>query len=387
MSEIVNEKKQALGEKIYIFALILGISGSLLESTMFSWAPHAINLTRIGIVLCFVKSIFIDRYTPKQFLAYVVCLGAAILSYDSARHDMLLAIPFIFAAKDVDFKKIIKIYFAVILILVLTVNISSLLGKIPNLIFSRGGKPRISYGFTYPTIEAAHIFYFILAYAVYKKFKFNWIQDIVVVFLGYFIISKGDARLDGYLTFAILFISVFRKLFLKLFDKLNSFIPALLVFILIIGHIVMAKYYNPMDPIQYNLNTLLSNRLALVQQGLMQYPLKLFGNHVQMRGFTGYVGLMMTKTSWLAKNYFYIDSSFAQILLINGVVLFIITLAVFVYLTWKNMKLRNYSFVLAIIFITISGLIESFTMQLSYDIFIVMVLANNNFWIAERNIE
>lgn len=383
MDTIVNERKKNLGEKLYLIALIFGISGSLLLGTMFSWAPHAIYLTRIGIVLCLVKSLFIDKFTPKQFWCYMICLGSAILSYDRFRHEVLLMIPFIFAAKDIDFKKILRTYFWTVLLLMLTVNVLTLIGKIPNLTFFRDGKTRVSYGFTYPTLEAAHIFYFVLAYTVYKKFKLNWIQDIIIALLGYFIIVKGDARLDGYMTFAILFVVIFKKLIFKLLSKLNNFIPAILTLTVIVGFLMLSHNYNAMNPIEFKLNSLLSNRLNLTQQGLLEYPVKLFGQHVQMQSFAGYAGLAMTQTSWLVKNYFYIDNSFAQVLLINGLVLFVIVLLVFFYNSWKFMKEEKFSFVIVLIFLAITGSIESYVLQFSYNIFAVMILANLQYWEKE----
>ena len=380
MDTIVNERKKNLGEKLYIAALIFGISGSLLFGTMFSWAAHSNYLIRIGMILCITKSLFIDRYTSKQFWMYVICIISAVLSFDMGRHDILLIIPFIFAAKNVDFRKIMKTYLITVLSLILIVNFLSLIGKIPNLVFFRDGKPRFSYGFTYPTMEAAHIFYFLLAYTVYKKFKLNWVEDIIIAFLGCFIISKGDARLDGYLTFVLLFIIIFRKLIFKLLSKLNSIIPVLLVLVIIVGYLFLAKNYNSMNPTEFGLNNLLSNRLYLTQQGLLRYPVNFFGNHVQMQGFGGYAGLAMAQTSWLAKNYFYIDNSFAQILLINGSILFVITVIIFAYCVWKNMKNKNYSFVIALIFLAVAGTIESFILQISFDIFALMILANTKYW-------
>lgn len=385
MDNVVNKRKQSIGEMLYLTALVFGISGSLLLGTMFSWAPHATYLIRVGIILCIAKSVFIDRYTAKQFWAYIICLGTAILSYDSVRHDMLLVIPFIFAAKGVDFKKIMRTYFIVVSVLFFTVNLMAIRGKLPNLVFFRGGKPRISYGFTYPTLEAAHIFYFILVYMVYKKFKLNWIEDIIVAFSGCFIISKGDARLDGYLTFIILFISIFRKPLFKLLSKLNNFIPVILVVVLIVGYLILAKNYNSMSPAEFQLNNILSNRLALTQEGLMRYPIKLLGSHVQMQGFGGYAGLAMTQISWMARNYFYIDGFFAQTLLINGLIMFIIALLAFSYIIWKSMRNKNYSLVVAIVILVAAGLIEVFTIQISYDILAVMFLSNMDSWLKEGN--
>lgn len=385
MDTIINERKQNLGEKLYIIAIILGISGALLLDTMFPWGSKAMYLVRMGLVLCFFKSIFIDRYTPMQFWAYVISFGAAILSYDPARHNMLIIIPFIFAAKDVDFKKIMKAYLITVLILVLTINLLSIVGKVPNLVFWRDGKSRISYGFSYPTIEAGHIFYFLLIYTVFKKFKLNWLEDIIIAFAGWFIISKGDARLDGYLTFALLFIVIFRKLIFKLLSKLNNFIPAILVIFLVIGYLLLAKNFDSMNPKEFALNQVLSNRLYLTQQGLARYPLNLFGHHVEMHGFGGYSGLAIVQTGWMARNYFFIDSGFVQVLLINGIVLFTIMMITIVYLSWKNMKIKNYSIVIAIVFLTISGLIEGFALDLPYDILIVIVLANTSNWVKGEN--
>lgn len=387
MNIVAGKRKRSLGEYIYIIALALGIAGSLLLGTMSPWASHAMYLVRAGIILCIIKTIFIDRFTASELGTYAVCLGLAVLSYDSVRHGMLLVIPFIFGAKDVDFKKIMKTYLVTVVLLLLMINALALFRKIPNLVFFRDGKPRNSYGFTYPTLEAAHIFYLLLAYAVYKKFKFNLFQDFMVAVLGYFIISRCDARLDAYLTFALLFVIICRKLLFKVMSKLNDYVPAIVVIILVVGYLLLAKNYNPMSSTYFHLNTLLSNRLSLTQQGLMRYPVKLFGNHVQMQGFGGYAGQAMAQTSWMARNYFYIDNSFAQILLINGSVLFIITLAVCTYVAWKNMKIKNYSFVLAIMFLIISGSIEAFLIQLSYNIFIVVILANTQYWERKKDEE
>lgn len=166
--------------------------------------------------------------------------------------------------------------------MLLVVSISALIGKIPNLFFWRDGEPRTLYGFTYPTLEAARIFYFVLAYTAFKKFNLNLMEDIVIAITGCFIIFKTDVRLDGYLTSILLFILIFKKPAFKLLNKLNNFIPVVVIVTLIIGYIFLAKNYNSINPSEFNLNNILSNRLYLTQQGLLRYSIHLFGNHVQM---------------------------------------------------------------------------------------------------------
>lgn len=121
-------------------------------------------------------------------------------------------------------------------------------------------------------------------------------------------------------------------------------------------------YYSEDPSMFYNkfsvFNTLKS-RFMLGKQALSQYPISIWGTAIQERANGG------SKTG-IVENYFFIDISFLRILLFNGVVVWLMTIALFIKIQVSlNMKKAYYLMFVVFIFI-IDCSIEHHMIELAY---------------------
>ena len=73
------------------------------------------------------------------------------------------------------------------------------------------------------------------------------------------------------------------------------------------------RLYKPEDAAWVELDRMLHNRLHLMHIGYLRYPISLFGNHIDMNGFSALRQVA-------PEEYFYIDSGFAYSLLGYGLI-------------------------------------------------------------------
>lgn len=129
------------------------------------------------------------------------CLNIAIDNLANVKRIFTFSMGiFVLGARNVDFKRIIKIYFYVGMLLLAFVVISAMGGLIRNLVYRRDmtNIVRQSFGIAYPTDFAAHVLYLILAYAYLKFGKIKWYDYAVFLAVAVFLVKFSDARLSAY---------------------------------------------------------------------------------------------------------------------------------------------------------------------------------------------
>ena len=104
----------------------------------------------------------------------------------------------------------------------------------------------------------------------------------------------------------------------------------------------------------------------LGKQALEQYPITVWGTAIQERGNGG------SKTGTV-ENYFFIDISFLKILLVNGVIVWLMTIAMFIK-TQVRLSQKKAYFIMFVVFIFILDCsIEHHMIELAYS-FIPFIL-------------
>lgn len=88
--------------------------------------------------------------------------------------------------------------------------------------------------------------------------------------------------------------------------------------------ILLHAFYNPQNTIYFQLNKLLSGRLALGQNAMSEYGISLFGKDIEWIGFN------MEET--LRGAYNYVDCSYVKILLDHGILFLGIVLLAYTYM-------------------------------------------------------
>ena len=95
--------------------------------------------------------------------------------------QLLIIVPFVVGAKNVNFKDITTWYLYLNVILLLAMAIFSLLGVIPNLIYRAAPRPpRYSLGLIYTSSLATHYFYLVLAYCYLRFNKLRWFDYLFI---------------------------------------------------------------------------------------------------------------------------------------------------------------------------------------------------------------
>ena len=153
------------------------------------------------------KVLFSGYYSRKEQLAIaVVVLIFGIVGLQTGYYELLQPVLLIAGAKNVRFDNILKVYTAVVSVMLIVAAIASQTGVIEDLIGlspRNAAAARHSYGIIYPTDFAAHVFYLILAVSclgiwqrVWENEKYRYpagLRWLIVIVAGVFIYIKAGA--------------------------------------------------------------------------------------------------------------------------------------------------------------------------------------------------
>lgn len=370
----------------YTIALIIGLTGYYFTTTTFIY-KYSIHeffiLVEISYVMMVLKIIFLDKSLNKKIIFVLFSIIFYISAVYSGDNKLVILLAFILASENISFEYILKIYVGIITSELLFTLVCSLYGTIKNLIYFRGvGKISYAFGSVYITNFCAHIFYLVLAYVLIKKFNINFMEKFIITCIGFFVLFVEAVRLDGILILVIVVITIVPNIWnnLKRFNiKWILFIELILSSIMII----LSYYYSPTNRLTIVLDEILSNRLSQGKQAFLEYPVKLFGQSIKMQGLGGETGAMHAY-----REYFYIDSSYVQLIFINGVVMYLIVITLIVTSTYQFFKDKKYVLVISIVLVCISSMIDDLLLNMSYNIFLLSIIANtDSFIIEEKNMK
>lgn len=381
--------KQISGTQIYLASLVFYLFFSFLRNTTFNpyVGSHIFNLASYLVVAILIfKVIFYDVHTKWSFLAILLILVAVVSWRFSTSNLILVMVSFIVAARDVPFRQIIKCYFYVTLILLLSVICFSQLGIIKDLVFVVQGRAvRYSLGIVYPTDLAAHVLYLVLAHAYlnYRSLNWKYYGSYAVIAVGLKLVT--DARLSVLcivLTILILIISKSaeapqHRITRFLLCSYWSVIP-ILAFISFSG----TYFFDNTNQLYYKVNHALSGRLSYGSMAIHRYPITLFGQKVVENGLGGNKGMAIFRNS--NAGYFYIDSSYLRLIIIYGIIATIVILAIMIATSLKGIFDYDYALTAIILVVTLSCFVEQHLLELSYNPFLLALFANLSMNVTEE---
>ncbi len=368
-------------ENLFYIALILCIFAESAAQTMFPIPESVFTLCKMaGLAIITIKVFAFDRFSlPSFFLCIFLAIEAVLVMISSGYLNPLLWVMLLIGAKDIPFRKILKIFLVVNLSIVLAAFAASMLGIIVNLQYittSRTIKSvRNSFGILYTTDFAAYFFFMMVVYFYLKGKSLRWFDYAGALILNAFIYYFCQTRLDciSILLTVILFAIVNatdnvrhtirdkykpRKNVLEIFAPF--IMPACAVF-----SILITIAYNPSNRILNSINDLITHRLSLGLQGLEEYGIKLFGQYIRMVG--------MGLSTHLTDTYFFVDCSYLYVLLQYGLVFFLTMLVVYMFISYKNRK--DHFFVIAILLVSINCMIAHHIVSFAYNPFAMALFA------------
>ncbi|WP_225422884.1 polysaccharide biosynthesis protein [Lactiplantibacillus garii] len=380
MSEFVH----ANSEKLYLlfFSLYL-ISVTVNTTTFYVYYPHriAVLVQLMTVTVMLAKIGLFDQLTTKETIVEVGLLSlVTIVALISSAHYLLVTVLLMMGARNVSFRRIVKTYLIVVGSILLLALIASQLGWIKDITFYTEDGIRRSFGVVYTTDFAAHIFYLGCAYLYLKARKFR-LLDLVPVLLGLFVIYFYTRTMTDTIAMIVLLIGflcyVYRRQLVHLtFIRVGlryNFLALPIVSALIIG---ISTVFDYNDKILRLLNDFLSNRLVLGHNGLFAYGVKLFGQPwIPVNGWGG--DRATTFTNGMGEvTYFFLDSSFLNMLISYGLLLTIIIVVGISGFLYKRTVENDYLLPVIMLAVAISSAFDQHFLEVTYNVFILACFAN-----------
>lgn len=284
----------------------------------------------------FSKYDFWKRFSFKALAVYLILmLLTGVGSIYSGDRSLFFVLVFLIAAKGIGREQVMRYTLFAQVILMIFVMLSSSAGVIPDLLFKRDYTPiRHALGYTYPSVMVTYLFFILLLYFWIKNTPINRKEFFAFAVLDFLIYKLTDSK-TGFLMILLLLIILFLVPKYKILCNMNKksqagnrsgvvnviwniydYIPVLLTVILILFCILMPTGIGRL------VNNMLTDRIRLTANAIMQYGIHPFGNKIEWIGFGGSLD-----TDSLLESYNFVDSSYGYILINYGWILSVLALA------------------------------------------------------------
>lgn len=388
MANLVGKKFHEIGnwridgQIIYEIAFAFEFVVAFLITSTYTdyFSNHLLHtLMFAGLALVLLKIFLFDDLDLKWLAIDAIVLILLLITWRTSKEFSLFSMGiFVLGARNVDFKRIIKIYFYVGMLLLAFVVISAMGGLIRNLVYRRDmtNIVRQSFGIAYPTDFAAHVLYLILAYAYLKFGKIKWYDYAVFLAAAVFLVKFSDARLSAYaiiLSIPVLWIGQRAQTDHLLSRFIASFywtVPILSAYLVIIA----SYFFTPSNKTLTKVNNASSGRLFLGHKAISEYGFSMFGKQIIEHGWGGANGLKMSQNA--PANYFFVDSSFLRMTILYGIIMAIIILLAMTKISWESFQKGSFALASIIVIVSVSAMVEQRLLDLAYDPFLIALLAN-----------
>ena len=316
-----------ISEKIYLFTLFIWVVvASLVTTTYFIRLEGFLSLYRMLLYFTIVmilikefitlpKTLYYFRFHWKSLLIALAFLFSMLIV--SKNRDGLLDINvllLVFSARDIDYRKLLGTFsFATFLVLILTIFASNK-GVISNMFMRADGGYRFSLGFNYVSFASQRLFFALCSYLMFRGKKISYMELLALLLATIYLYQQTSTSSPFYLsililTYALLSIKIFKKEFI-----IGNFLSKALAqygFIVALAVILYFCFYSSGN-LFHLVDQFTHNRLRLSVDGFRNFGVSWLGQPIS---FT-----TLDMFGNFTSNYNYIDSSFVQLLVIDGLI-------------------------------------------------------------------
>ena len=374
-----------IADALYMFLFTILLSVSFLADTTFQipwkeWIQEDTGYFIINnflfhpemalIIVLICRYLFSCSYYIKVYLITTVICWCIYHAYQVGGKDVESIVIFcllLFGAQDISFRKLMRWYTIVIEILFVMTVLASQTGFTENLIYEvQGRNTRISFGFIYPTVFAAHLFFLLLCLWYLTKERWNLILATLSLLVCGFVYIGCEARFTsmcfGFLTIILVLrkIEIWKANKRNQFYKMNRYLacilavtPLLCSFVI---HVLSICFQADIGWMA-RLNQLLSNRLRIAKKGIDVYGFHLWGSRISMIGYGG--------STERQDKYFYLDSIYIQLSLVAGLVVLGIVLIILFKAGYKAKAAQEWTLLWILAFAGLHGMIEDHLLNIA----------------------
>ena len=373
-------KIKSLPELLALVALGIFLTVSILNVTFYArYLPGIVYKLAIAfsIFLLFVKEMFKRKYDYRALIG----LFATILIYfivgkmTALSSELPVSILFIYALRDVPFKKVAQTSLVISMCLLFFIIVSAKVGIITNYIEISGPRVRSYLGFRYALFPSMLLMDIVAIVFYLKQNKIQYWKWLLLSLSVYWVYDQTDSRLTFFSSCILLACSLLIKWFPELLSKLRYVFKAFkLTFIVnaIISFWVSFTYLNSgysfINDLLFKVNHMLGGRIYLANKslnlygfGLLGRPVEWYGNGLTVEGIRNY------------QTYLYVDNLYVQILQRFGLLILGLVLSVLSLTLLKVIKKRQWVLAFILIMMSFHSMIDDLNFYLHYNIFWILV--------------
>ena len=374
-------KIKSLPELMALVALGIFLTVSILNVTFYArYIPGTVYKLAIAfsIFLLFIKEMFKRKYDYRALIG----LFATILIYfivgkmTALGSEVPVSILFIYALRDVPFKKVAQTSLVVSTCLLFFIIVSAKVGIITNYIEVSGSRVRSYLGFRYALFPSMLLMNIVAIVFYLKQNKIQYWKWLLLSLSVYWVYDQTDSRLTFFSSCILLACSLLIKWFPELLSKLGYVFKAFkLTFIVnaIISFWVSFTYLNSgysfINDLLFKVNHMLGGRLYLANKSLNLYGFGLLGRPVEWYGN----GLTVEGIRNYQTYYLYVDNLYVQVLQRFGLLILGLMLSVLTLTLSKVIKKRQWVLAFILIMMSFHSMIDDLNFYLHYNIFWVLV--------------
>ena len=374
-------KIKSLPELLALVALGIFLTVSILNVTFYArYIPGTVYKLAIAfsIFLLFVKEMFKRKYDYRALIG----LFATILIYfivgemTALGSEVPVSILFIYALRDVPFKKVAQTSLVVSTCLLFFIIVSAKVGIITNYIEVSESRVRSYLGFRYALFPSMLLMDIVAIVFYLKQNKIQYWKWLLLSLSVYWVYDQTDSRLTFFSSCILLACSLLMKWFPELLSKLGYVFKAFkLTFIVnaIISFWVSFTYLNSgysfINDLLFKVNHMLGGRLYLANKSLNLYGFGLLGRPVEWYGN----GLTVEGVRNYQTYYLYVDNLYVQVLQRFGLLILGLMLSVLTLTLSKIIKKRQWVLALILILMSFHSMIDDVNFYLHNNIFWILV--------------
>ena len=325
MTVVMNNR--FISEKIYLFTLFIWVVvASLVTTTYFVRLDGFLSLYRLLLyftiimllikeLMNFPKTLYYFRFHWQQLLivtAFFIAMFIVAKNRDGLLDINVLFL--VFSARDIDFRKLLGTFsVATFLVLCLTIYASQK-GIIANMFMNADGGYRFSLGFNYVSFASQRLFFALCTYLMFRGKRISYLELLALLLATIYMYQQTSTSSPFYLsililTYALLSIKIFKKEFIV--GNFWSKALAQYGFIVALAVILYFCFYSSGN-LFHLVDQFTHNRLRLSVDGFRNFGVSWLGQPIS---FT-----TLDMFGNFTSNYNFIDSSFVQLLVIDGLI-------------------------------------------------------------------
>ena len=288
---------------------------------------------------------FWNKWDERSIIVACLCIIPLMLCGMWLHQDYYLGyIMLIIGAKNMDIRKVFKLFLVITIVLTVFTVALCLSGNIENVITYRDASSthqRMALGFNYATNLTSHILIIVAVWAFIRQKKIKYFELAIMCILGISCYIIAEARIAA---FSIILIALFVLAYKVVenrsivSDNITTFVGKISIILfplLTIISIVLGLLYKYDSNIWSKLDSLSSERISQNAIALFRYPITMLGHTVTD------IGTQVSGQHGISENYFTINNSFISVLIKMGVIGLVATAIVWVFICYKEHKEKN----------------------------------------------